>query len=232
LARQALSSTREGYDLLAPKFDYTPFRTPASILAAAARQIGPAGSIAAALDVCCGTGAAMESLRPLCRDRIVGVDFSVPMLAVARRNTHSAAGTARLEFVQANVLELPYERAFDVAVCFGALGHILPRDQARFVGQIKRALVPGGRFVFASSYRPSHLSPRYWLSRGFNAAMHVRNALVRPPFVMFYLTFLVPPACKLLEAHGFRVEIRQGVFPAPYEKGCLVIATLPESHRE
>ena len=28
LARQALSSTQRGYDLLAPKFDFTPFRTP------------------------------------------------------------------------------------------------------------------------------------------------------------------------------------------------------------
>lgn len=28
LAKQCLSSTERGYDLLAPKFDYTPFRTP------------------------------------------------------------------------------------------------------------------------------------------------------------------------------------------------------------
>ena len=32
LARQALSSTTRGYDLLAPKFDVTPFRTPDVIL--------------------------------------------------------------------------------------------------------------------------------------------------------------------------------------------------------
>ena len=31
LARQALSSTTRGYDLLAPKFDVTPFRTPDGI---------------------------------------------------------------------------------------------------------------------------------------------------------------------------------------------------------
>ena len=28
--------------------------------------------------------------------------------------------------------------------------------------------------------------------RGFNAAMHVRNALVHPPFVMCYFTFILP----------------------------------------
>ena len=32
LARQALSSTERGYDLLASKFDYTPFRTPNEII--------------------------------------------------------------------------------------------------------------------------------------------------------------------------------------------------------
>ncbi|WP_031109110.1 class I SAM-dependent methyltransferase [Streptomyces sp. NRRL S-146] len=32
LAVQALSSVERGYDLLAPKFDHTPFRTPAAVL--------------------------------------------------------------------------------------------------------------------------------------------------------------------------------------------------------
>ena len=54
LARQALSSTQRGYDLLAPKFDRTPFRTPDEILAAMVAALGPSGR---ALDLCCGTGA-------------------------------------------------------------------------------------------------------------------------------------------------------------------------------
>ena len=45
LARQALSSTEHGYDLLAPKFDYTPFRTPDAILDAVAPHIGPPRSV-------------------------------------------------------------------------------------------------------------------------------------------------------------------------------------------
>ena len=39
LAVQAMSSTERGYDLLAPKFDYTPFRTPQFLLDAVARQL-------------------------------------------------------------------------------------------------------------------------------------------------------------------------------------------------
>src|SRR5438445_5483235 len=85
LAVQALSSTEHGYDLIAPKFDRTPFRTPDAILDVIARFIGPPRSIGAALDVCCGTGAAMRMLRPLCTTRVVGIDFSAGMLAEAQR---------------------------------------------------------------------------------------------------------------------------------------------------
>src|SRR5690606_27293512 len=57
LMRQALSSTDEGYDLLAPKFDKTPFRTPDALLEAMVPHFG-AAPVRTALDVCCGTGAA------------------------------------------------------------------------------------------------------------------------------------------------------------------------------
>ncbi len=225
LARQALSSTRRGYDLLASKFDLTPFRTPEVILQAAAARIGTANSIEQALDVCCGTGAAMRVLRSRCRRRVVGIDFSRNMLDVARRKTADAAGTAAFEFVHGDVLQMPFAAEFDLAVCFGALGHILPRDQPRFVECIAAALRPGGRFIFASADMPPWYSRRYLLSRAFNAAMHVRNVLVRPPFIMFYLTFLVPEATALLAARGFRVEVQRDVFPPPYQAGCLVVAT-------
>jgi len=224
LARQALSSTRRGYDLLAPKFDYTPFRTPDSILDAVVPFLGPPQTIAKALDVCCGTGAAMRMLRPHCRDCIVGVDFSERMLSVGRERTKDVPGNAALHWVQADVLNMPFRNQFDVTTCFGALGHIPQRDQARFVDQIALSLRPGGRFVFASSFKPPVLSRAYWLSRSFNAAMHARNLLVSPPFVMFYLTFLVPEAKSLLEARGFCVQIHQHVFHQPYTDACLIVA--------
>src|SRR5437899_5670042 len=65
LARQALSSTERGYDLLAPKFDYTPFRTPQWLLDAVAEPLREMGPFRSGLDLCCGTGAAIQILRPL-----------------------------------------------------------------------------------------------------------------------------------------------------------------------
>src|SRR5262249_29398197 len=175
LAVQALSSTERGYDLLAPKFDYTPFRTPDSLLQAVAAQLAPAGPFESGLDVCCGTGAGLAVLRPLCRDRVVGLDFSRGMLEVCRRYMASAPGSARLELVRGNALAMPFNAAFDLVVCFGACGHIVRQDESRFVSEIARVLRPGGRFVFISTYLPPVWSQRYWLARLFNGAMRVRN---------------------------------------------------------
>src|SRR4051812_19535072 len=69
LMRQALVSTERGYDLIAPRFDYTPFRTPDPVLEAMMFAIGGERAIDSALDVCCGTGAAMRHLRAVCKDR-------------------------------------------------------------------------------------------------------------------------------------------------------------------
>ncbi|MBJ6763601.1 methyltransferase domain-containing protein [Myxococcaceae bacterium JPH2] len=225
LAEQALTSVERGYDLLAPKFDHTPFRTPDALLKATFDLVGPPGSVDRALDVCCGTGAAMRALRPLCRERVVGVDLSQGMLDEAQRRLADAPGDAVLEFQRADALTLTFEAEFDLATSFGAFGHILEEDEPRLVQGIARALRPGGRFVFVTGHPPSRLRFGYWLAQGFNAAMRVRNALRKPPFVMYYLTFLVPRARALLEAEGFTVEVHDGVLPAPFTPLSVVIAT-------
>lgn len=225
LLRQALASTERGYDLLAPKFDYTPFRTPEPVVEAMVRLVGESGPVGSALDLCCGTGALLAALEPLCRERAVGVDFSAGMLAEARERASRAPGPAKVELVRADVLDLPFREEFDVVSSAGAFGHILPRDEERFIAGIARALRPGGRFVFATGERPSVRSPAWWLARGFNAAMHARNALVSPPFIMYYLTFLWPDVRTKLERQGFVVEARFGACARPFERVILVCAT-------
>ena len=227
LARQALSSVERGYDLLAPKFDATPYRTPDALLAAVAAQLGPPGSVGDALDVCCGTGAAARFLRPLCTGRVVGVDLSAGMLDEARRRHADDPGPAALSFVKGDALALPFEREFDLVTSFGAFGHIAEPDEGRLVAGVARALRPGGRFAFVTADPPSPLSPRALRARAFNAAMRARNAVWRPPFVMYYLTFLLPRARVLLEAAGFEVEVRRSVLPRPYERYVLVLARRP-----
>ena len=229
LVRQGLSSVEAGYDALAPKFEYTPFRTPDDLLAASLAQAGPPGSVGSALDVCCGTGAAMRHLRPLCRERVVGLDLSQGMLDEARERLADAPGPAALEWVRGDALAMPWREEFDLVTSFGAFGHIPEADEPRLVDGVYRALRPGGRFLFVTGERPSRLRPGYWVARAFNAAMRVRNALWAPPFVMYYLTFLLPRARALLEARGFSLEVRRGVLPTPYGPHglCVVMATRP-----
>jgi SAM-dependent methyltransferase len=225
LAVQALSSTDRGYDLLAPKFEYTPFRTPDPVLRAAAERTGAPGSVDRALDLCCGTGAAIRFFRPLCRREIVGIDRSAGMLAEARRLLANAPGVARVSLVRSDALQLPFGAAFDLITCFGAFGHIRERDQPALVATIASALRPGGRFVFATADPISPLHPGWWMARGFNAAMRIRNTLVKPEFVMYYLTFLVPSATELLRNQGFSVEVSRGAFPRPYRRLVFVTAS-------
>ncbi len=171
---------------------------------------------ARALDLCCGTGAMLEVLRPLARDLVVGLDFSRGMLRVARRTG--------APLVRGDALAPPFHEAFDLVTCFSALGHFLPPEHEALVRAIRGCLRPGGRFVFATGEMPEKTSPGYWLSRGFNGAMRVRNALWSPPFVMYYLTFLLPGAKRLLEKAGFEVRVKEGVFAEPFGRFRLVDA--------
>lgn len=225
LARQCLSSTRVGYDLLAPKFDYTPFRTPDEVLDGLAKYLGEPRSIDAALDVCCGTGAAIRILRPLCRERVVGIDFSPGMLEQARRHFPHKPDSADVEFIEGDVLQMDFREEFDLAITVGSLGHILPRDESRFIERIYAALRPNGRFVFVTTTMPPVRSRSYWLSRGFNAAMRIRNTFWRPPFIMYYLTFLLPGAQRLLENHGFDVQVHDNALEGRWKPLRLVVAT-------
>jgi SAM-dependent methyltransferase len=225
---QAMSSTERGYDLLAPKFDYTPFRTPQIVIDAVGRHLATLGPFRAGLDVCCGTGAAMAMLRPLCTERVVGIDFSQGMLDVCKERTANAPGTARLECVFGDALAMPFDAEFDIAVSFGAHGHILRKDERRFVAEVARVLRPGGRFAFVAAPMPPWWSPVLWAARAFNGLLWLRNWLVDPPFIMYYLTFMLPGVDALLRRHGLAVELHDLGLEWPFTGLRLVIARRPD----
>ncbi|QNP66975.1 class I SAM-dependent methyltransferase [Streptomyces genisteinicus] len=206
LAVQALSSTRRGYDLLAPAFDHTPFRTPDAILDPVREALETVGPFGAGLDICCGTGAGTALLRRVCTERVTGVDFSAGMLDVAARTSPAGPGP-RVDWVQADARALPFRGAFDLAVSFGAFGHFLPAERPLLFAQAHAALRPGGCFAFPVVAPPGPDSWLYWALLGFDAAMRVRNALWRPRFVMYYRTFPLPGVLADLRAAGFSVEL-------------------------
>lgn len=224
LCRQALSGTEQGYDLLAPQFETTTFCTPTEIIAQALEPLQDAG-IHAALDLCCGTGTALPPLRAVVDGRIVGVDFSQGMLDIAERQ----ADALGVELLRRDVLELHTDASlvagFDLVTCFGAVGHIQREDHSRFVGNIRRALKVGGRFVFLTTDEPPKWSRSNMVGKTFNAVMRVRNAIVSPPFVMFYLTFLLPEAERVLRWYDFDVSVERDRFVGEYAPLAIVTAT-------
>ncbi|MEU6524706.1 class I SAM-dependent methyltransferase [Streptomyces sp. NPDC046924] len=205
LAVQALSSVEHGYDLLAPKFDHTPFRTPDPVLDATAGTLRRLGPFDAGLDLCCGTGAGMDVLAQVCRRSVTGVDFSAGMLAVARERVRRGGPPAG--HVRADARALPFGPVFDLVVSFGAFGHFLPRELPELFAQVHRVLRPGGRFAFPVGAPPRPDSLVYWKLLGFDTAMRVRNAVWRPPFVMYYRTLRLGGLRRELDRAGFQVEL-------------------------
>jgi SAM-dependent methyltransferase len=199
LTAQALSSVEDGYDRLAPKFDHTPFRTSGRILDATAGALRDLGPFDEGLDVCCGTGAGLGVLGSAGCRRITGVDFSAGMLAQAT-HAHPAA-----TLVQADARTLPFTGTFDLAVSFGALGHFLPAERPAVFTGVHRALRPGGLFAFPVIGPPPVGSRWYWTLLAFDLAMRARNAVWRPPFVMYYRTCPLGALRDDLAAAGFTV---------------------------
>ncbi|GGR51778.1 SAM-dependent methyltransferase [Nocardioides luteus] len=200
LAVQALSSVERGYDLLAPKFDATPFRTPEPFVAATRRALAEFGPFERGLDVCCGTGAGLGMLTEVTAERPTGVDFSAGMLEQARQ-AHPDA-----DLVRADARALPFGAAYDLAVSFGALGHFLPEERRPLFDGIHRALRPGGVFALPAARAPEKTEPAYWLLTGFDLVMRVRNAVWRPKFVMYLRTHPRPELYADLVAAGFTID--------------------------
>jgi SAM-dependent methyltransferase len=100
------------------------------------------------LDLGCGTG---RLLIPFARRgfRVLGVDLSEEMLAVAREK--AAGAGASIDLLRANLTELDglREESFDYATClFSTLGMVAGAAQRRrAVEHAFRVLRPGGRFV-------------------------------------------------------------------------------------
>ncbi|MBZ6195987.1 class I SAM-dependent methyltransferase [Streptomyces olivaceus] len=205
LAAQALSSVERGYDLLAPKFDRTPYRTPDRVLDSVAAALAPLGPFDAGLDLCCGTGAGVDVLTRLCRGRVTGVDFSAGMLDVARERAPSPG--PEVSWVRGDARALPFGAEFDLVVSFGAFGHFLPRELPGLFTQVRSVLRPGGSFAFPVAAPPRPGSGGYWALLGFDTAMRVRNALWRPPFVMYYRTFRLGNVGRELSRAGFRADL-------------------------
>ena len=106
-----------------------------------------------ALDVATGTGDLALALARVAgpTGRVVGIDFTEPMLALARRKSRDLA--ERVEFRHADALNLPFaEASFDAVTIGFGLRNIT--DVPRALAQMRRVLRPGGRLVCLELTKP------------------------------------------------------------------------------
>jgi len=101
------------------------------------------------LDVAAGTGTSSASLARS-GAHVVAADFSPGMIAVGRTRQ---AGNDRIEFVQADAMDLPFEdESFDaVTVSFGLRNVAEPRTA---LAEFFRVVKPGGRVVICEFSTP------------------------------------------------------------------------------
>jgi demethylmenaquinone methyltransferase/2-methoxy-6-polyprenyl-1,4-benzoquinol methylase len=146
-------------------------------------EVGPGSD---ALDVCCGTGdLALELRRRIGPDgRVVGCDFSEPMLDLARRKSGDEG--LPVEFGWADALELPYgDGSFDaVTIGFGARNLA---DLERGISEMTRVLRPEGRLVILEITRPQRQPLAGFYSLWFDRLVPVLGTLAGDPEAYSYL---------------------------------------------
>jgi len=172
-------------------------------------EVGPGSD---ALDICCGTGdLALELRRRIGPDgRVVGSDFSEPMLELARRK--SGEEGLPVEFGWADALDLPYgDASFDaVTIGFGARNLA---DLPEGLSEMARVLRPGGRLVILEITRPQREPLASFYSLWFDRLVPVIGSLAGDSDAYSYLpnsvrTFPEPRRlAAMIESAGF-TEIR------------------------
>ncbi len=159
-------------------------------------QVGPGDS---ALDVCCGTGdLALElagRVRP--RGRVVGLDFSAPMLELAEAKSRN--GAMPVAWLQGNALELPFDAGeFDAAtVGFGVRNVV---DLERAIAEMARVVRPGGRVVILEITTPLRPPLSWFFAVWFDRIVPLLGAVAGDRDAYTYLPSSVrrfPPAAEL-----------------------------------
>lgn len=116
----------------------------------------------AVLDVACGTAdVALEVLRQSPGARVVGVDFSLPMLHLGKEKIRSLGLNGQCLLAGADALSLPFRsNLFDAALIAFGIRNVA--DRLAGIAEMARMVRPGGRVIVLEFSRP-RLWPFRWL---------------------------------------------------------------------
>lgn len=114
------------------------------------------------LDLACGTGLNFPHLRQLVGEQgqVVGVDLTPAMLNIARKMIVTK-GWKNVEVREADAANLPFSDSYFDKVIISFALNIIP-DYVKAIQEVRRVLVPGGRFVALEMQAGIHSLPA-WL---------------------------------------------------------------------
>jgi ArsR family transcriptional regulator len=142
---QRASMAQAFFARLAPDWDrIRSLHAPEATVEAAVLEAVGSKPIRSLLDLGTGTGRMLQLLAPKA-SRVVGLDASHAMLAVARANLERA-GLVRAELRQGDIYAPPFPRnMFDLVVIHQVLHYL--DDPARAIREAGRLVAPGGRIL-------------------------------------------------------------------------------------
>ena len=179
---------RKIYDRNAPRYDRT-ITFFERVLFRDARRWVCSRATGDVLEIAIGTGLNLPHYAP--DVRLTGIELSPAMLERARGRAADLGRDADLRVGDATALEFP-DDSFDTVVSTFTLCTI--PDARAAVGEVRRALRPGGRFVLAEHVR----SP--------SAPVRAGQRLLNPLTVRFQGDHLLREPLDYLREHGFTIE--------------------------
>jgi len=98
------------------------------------------------LDLGCGPGIYLEKLARLGHD-CTGIDFSTNSISYARRQAEEEG--LHIHYINQDYLSLDFEEQFDlILLIYTDIGVLIPEERDDLLKRIRRALKPGGIFIF------------------------------------------------------------------------------------
>ena len=113
------------------------------------------------LDVGCGTGDLSINIAKLAPEetKITGLDYSQPMLDIAKQKAEKAGVAGRISFTAGDASQLPFpSEHFDCVGISFAFRNLTYNNRLcpLHLAEVKRVLKPGGRYVILESSQPEN----------------------------------------------------------------------------